>query len=339
VSAPVVHAELSACRLQLINASPAALQILSEYRNAQIRGSEFANLPSIRMGERKVGKFGGHLLKIVRVEPQWYSRFASIKSGIDPQGDPRWPIFLFGEELARFLGFELIDDRSMWLPDITELNGALEKLSNTLGDKSLTLRFYAQTKPFANEYASRFANDFQLPIADPNVNLNHFIHDYAYHVAAILVPESFFDSGRLLFRQSNSFVRHLRQLGNDVVPESLVTEFDRLLSMYFAAAYDLGTGTLISYWQGTSPNDLYRTVVRHLVGMDAPTLWRSSLSASRLHDNMEDLAKIEQQIEPFMAQHQLKDMDDLPRFHEFQIRIGERRKQMEMAVHEILRRR
>jgi hypothetical protein len=150
--------------------------------------TEPVRFASVRVIEERPGRRGGKIFVIERIGEIWESYYREHRS--DPQGDPRTFIMIFGVEAARFMGFEMLSETRMTVPDADEFNAALDAINTVITDPNLRilLRFVnapADQPIVASEAYLRLVSQWKLPIA---TSLSTRFHDWDYHGPNILIP-------------------------------------------------------------------------------------------------------------------------------------------------------
>jgi len=164
--------------------------------------------PTLTVIRTEEGRHGGKRL-VIKAFPQWYSGFSFIPGA--PQGDPRWMIALFGEEVAEFFGFKLIDQTTMTIPDVVEFNSAIAKMNSMISDPTRHCRLSFYEVPSENSVVSdaEFLKGFeklQLPIADKGAAR---FHDTIYHGLAVVTPVEVLNHAALITEAVDSLVAFL----------------------------------------------------------------------------------------------------------------------------------
>ncbi len=144
---------------------------------------------SVKLENTERAIHGGQILTLKKISPYWFSTHTSVK--YDSQGDPRRPLDAFGKTFAEFLGFKIVDHETLKIPDPTEIIKTL-RLANqklhSLNKPLIPVGFYLQKENSAEYYVRRFADHLELPLHDPSLNLNHYLHDVGFHLPFSSVP-------------------------------------------------------------------------------------------------------------------------------------------------------
>lgn len=144
---------------------------------------------SVQLEKIERAHHGGKILTLKKISPYWFSTHTSVK--YDSQGDPRRPLDAFGKTFAEFLGFKIVDHETLKIPDPYEIIKTL-KLANrklhSLNKPLIPVGFYLQKDNSAEYYVRRFAEHLELPLHDPSLNLNHYLHDIGFHLPFSSVP-------------------------------------------------------------------------------------------------------------------------------------------------------
>ncbi|MBK8201569.1 MAG: hypothetical protein IPK68_04370 [Bdellovibrionales bacterium] len=141
------------------------------------------------------GKHGGRRLIVKRKGP-WFDLKNELDEKVgDVVPDLRANIFLLGEKEASFFGFELLDDFTLTVPDVRELNGAISKFDSGLhteDPRRIAISAYEipNVTNSMTDYLGNFINDGQIPISQ---NGKGFFHDIGAHAI-----EGFFVDNRLV---------------------------------------------------------------------------------------------------------------------------------------------
>lgn len=175
--------------------------------------TEHTPIPSIEFVKERVGARGGkQILLHKKAHLPWQSMFIDLYA--NPQGDPRWFIQFFGIQAARFFGFEMEDASSIWLPDDTELNLAIEAINPHLiqaGHAPILLRFYEQQEVGIATYLEEFSR-FRMPIASLKTGtLNHFVHDLSFHIFTMGYPPLLLDHSAMIAGEVAAFGNQLAE--------------------------------------------------------------------------------------------------------------------------------
>lgn len=155
------------------------------------------DLPTVEITANRPGRHGGTLQQIRLKGPSWVSGYSENR--FDVQGDPRWFIELVGEDHAAYLGFRILNDREITIPDYQEFAGALKKINQKLteaGEQPIAIQYY-QTPDNKDVtvklYVEQFLKNQSIPVAREG---NHLIHDMAFHSGAIFLPREYIDATR-----------------------------------------------------------------------------------------------------------------------------------------------
>lgn len=152
-------------------------------------------MPTVKFVGQEQGEHGGGRIVVERVGKTWVSVYN--QSGFDVQGDPRWFMELVGEDLSAYLGFRLLDDNRITIPDHAEFTGAMEKLNSRLrrnGEEPIRIRYYQAVNNddvSVKKYVREFVENRSLPVAPSG---NHLVHDMAFHSGAIFLPKNYLDA-------------------------------------------------------------------------------------------------------------------------------------------------
>ncbi|MGE0762471.1 MAG: hypothetical protein AB7N80_04260 [Bdellovibrionales bacterium] len=159
-----------------------------------------------------------HLL-IESLLGRWLSNFTTI-GDVDPLGDVRWPLVIFGPAAGKSLGFWL-EGNSLRAPLPEELIKNVSQLKSRLPQWSVG--FYAQRAVSRLQYLIHFGStgDVLLPLASPRKNMNHYLHDFL-HLASLLLPEEY----RIFLQKRVQAFLALRQYLRE---DSQNTEFEKTI--------------------------------------------------------------------------------------------------------------
>lgn len=201
---------------------------------------------SVEITGFELGSHGGLLN---RVEPKVDSWKSFVTRYYDnPQGDVRWPLQILGEKTANFFGFKWSSrwsgffKRTLLLPEVDELNGALSRLLETnkhdLKFNPITLYEEYRFKTPDREYVTRFALNRAIPIAPEG---SFYFHDLDYHfLGYLLAPTEYFELARLQAQILVDFDVFVRRKLGDAIPMYLS---DRLNSAFEKKAKELDLGS------------------------------------------------------------------------------------------------
>ncbi len=131
---------------------------------------------------RNPGIHGGQRT-IVRRTGSWFDFEKELKKKGDLVIDLRFFPHVLGEKEAQFFGFELLDDHHISLPDVEEINGAIEKYNSLLPEndpRRILLRYYSipEVHNTVHEYVTMFRDNLAIPISS---NGKSYFHDVSAH--------------------------------------------------------------------------------------------------------------------------------------------------------------
>jgi hypothetical protein len=210
--------------------------------SAGVRDAE----PTIKKVGEKTGQHGGKRILVEKTGARWASNFATFN--FDPQGDPRWIIEILGLDAAEFLGFEVVNDQKIYLPDYHEIQGAIAKINAELkreGKEEILLDFYlppGSGNSSVVKYARRYVDELKIPLAPEG---NHSFHDLSFHTGAIFLPKVALEFSAERMRFEMGFYDFLREkYKNDAAISRAVQEFSWSRSYRRTLDIDNGTGLI-----------------------------------------------------------------------------------------------
>jgi hypothetical protein len=169
--------------------------------------------PTIALDKMVSGQHGGQLLVLKKIGDGWGSQASTI--GYDPQGDPRWFIDIVGPEAAAYFGYKVLADDQVTVPDLKELQGAMERVNTRLkndGEEPIAASFYLQDKVSVSGYVNAFADKIAFPMAPEG---NHLFHDLSFHSSAIFMPGYIWKQKAFRIRFYQSFFQFIREKYKD----------------------------------------------------------------------------------------------------------------------------
>lgn len=209
---------------------------------------------NIDLGAEKSVKFVRRikegLLEIRLIGPQWGSTYNYSSEGFNNQGDPRYPLYLFGEELSRKMGIKAIKNpdgsKSLLFPNAKKIKLFLKIVNARLIEKGLDPITYLPTKfGYASakemiELSQRRNQNFimHFPFEDNDANLTP--HEIAYHLGQIVFPKKVLERASSVTERTLQFISLLESkrfmLGSlvDKITEKLLKE--RSLELDFGTA-------------------------------------------------------------------------------------------------------
>ncbi len=171
---------------------------------------------------------GNVLLK--KVKKSWLSSYDYYKQAT-PQADPRFPIFLFGIELAHKMGFQIgtASDGNTYMiaPGALKLEKWIRRVNTLLREKGQEPISYIPTKSGyvtsdqVLELVTKKDEDIKLffPYEDNNQKLT--IHEISFHLGAILFPRKFIERGHDINIRTQQFIQYLKSRKDEM---GLVTD-------------------------------------------------------------------------------------------------------------------
>ena len=167
-------------------------------------------MPSLREVERIPGQHGGEVIVVERTKDHWASSHTTV--AFDLQGDPRWFIQVFTPEVAAFFGYKQLDNKTITMPDIVELKGAIAKVNKVLtaaGHEPINLSFFRSTaeNTKVNTYLEKFIRDLEIPLAGDG---NHMFHDLSFHAPSITLPRRVLEYGAARYKFILEFTEFLK---------------------------------------------------------------------------------------------------------------------------------
>lgn len=135
--------------------------------------------------ETRKGQHGGDVYLLKKTGQKWFSQFQTFT--FDLQGDPRWFIGALGEKVARFFGFEIIDENYLLIPSADEFQRAINKVNVRLkeqGKETIEIQIVSEETKSMQRYLDLFLSD-RLRFAEKD---HHLVHDMSFHSGVILTP-------------------------------------------------------------------------------------------------------------------------------------------------------
>ncbi len=131
---------------------------------------------------RNPGIHGGQRT-VVRRTGSWFDFEKELKKKGDLVIDLRFFPHVLGEREAHFFGFEVLDDHHISLPNVEEINGAIEKYNSLLPEddpRRILLRYYSipEVHNTVHEYVTMFRDNLAIPISS---NRKSYFHDVSAH--------------------------------------------------------------------------------------------------------------------------------------------------------------
>lgn len=170
------------------------------YVSSRIKGSHGGK----RLEVRKKGEFAG-------IGGRWLQKNSHLLE--TPQGDVTWNHRTLGAQAGSFFGFHVISPWKVTVPDLAEVNGAIEAYNALLPIDSsdrILARFYEEPNLHApiEKYLTRFAQNLELPLASEHL---YFFHDLNFHfLGTILIPHEILKSAQKQTQALLHFAAYLR---------------------------------------------------------------------------------------------------------------------------------
>lgn len=161
---------------------PCEIPLLSDTVHHFAPSSDTLSYTAFQVVETRPGTHGGHRI-VVKRTGSWFDFEKEIGDRGDLVIDLRFFPHVLGEEVARFFGYEILNDRHIVIPDVDELNGAIAKFNSSLpeGDsRRILLQYYPipGVHNSVNEYINMFNNNLAIPISQEGKS---FFHDMSVH--------------------------------------------------------------------------------------------------------------------------------------------------------------
>lgn len=174
----------------------------------------------------------------------WLSNIA--KFSFAPQGDPRWFVGAFGEEVARFFDFEIRDARTMIIPSTSAFRAAVEKVNAVLArrhQQQIGLDFDdgdITAKPLSMYLDKFVGNPMTLQFAAEGA---HLIHDISFHSGAIILPNELLRIARDRIHFIRNFFEFALNTTAQINPElqQRLKDIKKYLSFFLVRGIDNGT--------------------------------------------------------------------------------------------------
>jgi hypothetical protein len=244
---------------------------------------------TVKIAGARTGDHGGRRFIIIKRSPRvpWHDHHDYPNE----QADPRFGSQVLGPILGGFLGYQILNEHEVTIPDLIEIHLGVEALNQrlSLGDSSwnhpwgnlntpIKIQFYsADGVVLPRLYLSRFANDAQFPVAlfpESSDDQTSFMHDATYHVTGlILTPPPVIEWARAQVRALFEFERYFRQQNPS---ESKRLMFQSVFSKIFTAralqidsgsAQVLGTLARKSFHlDALSPTEFRRGILFYFLG-------------------------------------------------------------------------
>jgi|GEM_PF-3778114 hypothetical protein len=125
---------------------------------------------------------------ITKSTQEWSSDYRSTPNAIE--GSPTLFLRAYGESVAAFFGYELLDENTIKVPRPAYINKKTAELNEALpGPERIAVHFYEtdDSPQTAENYLRRFTKDLAFPIAGTGTVA---IHDTSYHYGSIFFPTS-----------------------------------------------------------------------------------------------------------------------------------------------------
>ncbi len=194
---------------------------------------------------------GSVLLK--KTKENWKSNYDYLNQAT-LQGDPRFPIFIFGVKLAYKMGFQIGKDSDgfvyMTVPGALKLEKWIRKMNSLLQKRNYESISYMPiktdfvTSAQALELATKNDKDIKLffPFADNNKKLT--VHEITFHLGAILFPKNFIERGHDVSVRTLQFIDYLKLKKQELGPvvEKIIEQ------MIIDRGYENDAGTANLVW-------------------------------------------------------------------------------------------
>ncbi len=194
-------------------------------------------------------------IEIRLIGDQWGSSYNYSSEGFNNQGDPRFPIYLFGEELSKRMGIKAIKNldgsKSLFFPNAKKIKLFLKVVNAKLIEKGLDPITYLPTKfGYANTkemivLSQRKNSNFKLhfPFEDNDENLTP--HEIAYHLGQIVFPKDVMVRASAVTERTLQFISLLESKKS--IFGNLVDRISEKLLKERALELDFGTGNTMVY--------------------------------------------------------------------------------------------
>lgn len=192
--------------------------------------------------ETRKGQHGGDVYVLKKTGQKWFSQYQTFI--FDLQGDPRWFIGAVGEKVARFFGFEIINENLLVIPSAEEFQRAIHKVNVRLrerGQEEIAVQIVAEDTKSLQRYVDLFMSD-QLRFAEKD---HHLVHDMSFHSGVIFTPRRL----HLAAQKRVKFVRdfyHFLSKDKDEF-SAMTSEIKKYVELLLTRGIDNGTafGNLI----------------------------------------------------------------------------------------------
>lgn len=193
----------------------------------------------------------GEVVTLERVGSDWFSRYEHIPGTKTVQGDPRFPMAVFGSFLAEKMGFAIYkgSDGKLYMqaPSAKKMQKLIAHMNQKLiAQEKEPISYEPIPANFITaEEGLRLATQtdgailMKFPYSDNDPRLT--VHEISYHLGAILFPRSFFEKSLQINQLTVQLIERIRQhpsLG------SLSEKTIKQLIMERAFELDSGTGNL-----------------------------------------------------------------------------------------------
>jgi len=224
-----------------------ARQLNSLNTQISINRDSFPNVLTVEHISWQKGPHGGRLERVKKVGESWGSTYKV--NSFDPQGDPRWFIYMLGDKASSFFGLKVMNnDKFMTVPDATELNNSFQLLNEVLVDvrSDLVIKdlFYEQKKQSMDTYLVKNSQSMALPLAE---NYPSRSHDIAYHLVSIFLPNPVKENSMKLTRAVLEFVDHVLEEYASSELEEQAKLWATMVKNIRTQQIDAGTGSTILY--------------------------------------------------------------------------------------------
>lgn len=202
-----------------------------------------------------------HFCFVEKRGPDWGSDYRTTPNAIE--GSPMLFWRAYGEQIARFFGYELLDENNLRIPRARFVNQQAQELNAQLDPEyQITLRFYeTHNEPQTPaQYLQRFVDSCEMPIASEG---SVAIHDTSYHFGAIFLPD-------IALAASLSQAELLLKFIDFVRPKNILSETQiETLLFEMALNIDSGTGNFTNFLAQSSPPKISANWILSRNGLNA----------------------------------------------------------------------
>ena len=236
VSAPsVARTEAIQC-LELLGVVPQPLsEITSEKYGpkttaAQLKGGLTTHKQTVFV----IRRTKTHIILRKANELSWVSRKTHVDGAETPHGDPRALVLIAGTKIGRFLGFRLVEGDGyveLHVPQVHYFKSKLAVLNGKLVKAELDpIIFNLKKTGLASDREivglsrhKKGVSEFHFPFDDADPML--LIHEYSYHLAALLMPSPSLRRASLVSDRLIEFAKSLEKIpGLHQVARAIISE-------------------------------------------------------------------------------------------------------------------